>query len=426
MLDRALSIINAIFIAQLIAASALAQPTLIVAKEAPLESQLVDIDSEGRMVFQQSEKRMPLPGNAIVRWSSNQATMPGSSVALADGSWLAGQLQWPTDRRVRVVSKWFEAFELEIDSLRAVTINPSPSWPVVQRLQAQMLKVSGSQDVLWKRNGESVSGIVTIELKKSIDPFSPDRAAWSFKSAAANTASEIPQADVAGVTFSPILRRVTPTNSNAFVVNLNDGSRLIVKEFKRRADNRIEVRLASDVLLVSLDEADQFVLSIAQISGTPTGVQWLSDMEPARYRLLDSGSRVAWPLGRNRDLHGEPLFDSRGQAIDHALVVHSPAQVAYRAGGQSARLLATIEILQAPSGGPNKTTVGSAQCQVHLGRNGQLTSAWQSEILRPNQPPVNVDIDVSQAQLIVLLVDQADMGTLGDHVLWRDARIVTE
>ena len=403
-----------------------AQPQLHTSKQFHVDARLTQFDERGHCVFQHGEQSLELPANQVVRWSSGQQTTPGSAVALADGSWLVGQLQWLTDRRVRVLSKWFEAVELDIDTVRALMVNPSPSWSQTQLLQSQMLNATGSQDLLWKLNAESASGIVTIQIKKSVDAAGPDRASWNFKAPTATTSVEVPQSELAGVTFSPILRRsMTPGKLSAHL-RLVDGASLLVNEFRRREDGRVELALASGQKLISLDEADQFVLSIAQLTAQPSGVTWLGDLEPARYRLLDSDSQVPWPLGRNRDLFGKRIFDATGQAVEHALVIHSPAQTAYRWDGKTARLVAMIEILGGQEMAGPEPLVGSAQCQVLVGRDGQLVKAWQSEVLRAGQSAVLVDADISRAQLIVLLVDQADMGTIGDHVMWRDVRVVTE
>lgn len=403
-----------------------AQSALHAAKQFHANAKLTNFDERGQCVFQQGDQSLTLPASQVVRWSSRQPTVPDSSIALADGSWLAGELQWPTDRRVRVKSKWFEVVELDIDALRAMIVSPSPSWPETQLLRSQMLSITGSQDVLWKRDSESASGIVTIQIKKSVDASGPDRAIWSFKAPTAAASVEVPQNDLAGITFSPILRRSSPPGTTCSQLHMGDGGCLFVKDFTRREDGRMELRLASGVTLVSLDEADQFVLAIAQITAEPGGVIWLSDTEPARYRLLESESRVPWQLGRNRDLFGKRLFDADGHAIEHALVIHSPAQAAYRWDGKAARLAATIEILSIADVAGAVPPFGSTRCQVLVGRDGQLIKAWESELLRAGQPPVLVDVEISRAQLIVLLVDQADMGTIGDHVMWRDVRVVTE
>ncbi len=208
-------------------------------------------------------------------------------------------------------------------------------------------------------------------------------------------------------------------------MNLADGSSLLINAIKRRDDQRVECTLVSGQKLVSLDEADQFVLAVTQITSEPAGTTWLSDLEPARYRLIESDSRVPWPLGRNRDLFGKRLFDDQGQAIDHALVMHAPSQVAYRPDAKANRLLATVELLPMPSSGAERPQPGSARCEVLVGRGGQLVSVWKSEVIRSGQQPVVVDVDISESQLVALLVDEADAGVLGDHVMWRDVRVVT-
>lgn len=421
---------KSIIILLLITSIAEAQTALHTARQAYRDARLTNIESTGTLVFAFQGQPLSVEAREIVRWSSDRTTTPGSSAALEDGSWLAGQLQWPSDRKMRIVSKWFEPVERELDSLRAVLVNSSPGWPETQSRQSQMLQVTGSHDVLWKRNSESqsglsASGIVTVQIKKSIDATSPDRAVWNFRSQPGGAPVEMVQADVTGVSFSPILRRTTPPCPDCITVHLIDGSRLLVREVKRRDDGRVECRLASGLTLVSLDEADQFVDAIAQITAQPDGITWLTDTEPARYRLLESDSRVPWPLGRNQDLFGKRLFDRQGQSIDRALVIHSPAQVAYRWDGKAAKLHSTLELISASSEQQTTDSYGSIQAEVLVARNGQLVSAWQSETLRTGQSPLTVEVDVSGSQLIVLLVDQADLGTTGDHAMWRDVRIVT-
>jgi hypothetical protein len=70
------------------------------------------------------------------------------------------------------------------------------------------------------------------------------------------------------------------------------------------------------------------------------------------------------------------------------------------------------------------TPVGSVQCKVLVARQGKLVEVFQSPVIRARTPTVPVEVDVSDAQLIVLLAEQADQGPVGDHVLWREARLV--
>ena len=401
------------------------QSTLHTVKQTIADARLVEVTAQNQLQFQHGEQTSDWEPHQIVRWTNQVTTTPGPAVAGLDGSWLAGQIQWPDRHKIKLISKWFEPVELDLDNLRAVLTNPSPSWSETQSLQDRMLTVSGSRDMLWKRSTESTAGIVTIQLKKSIDAASPDRVVWNFQSQASDNAVELSSSDLAGVTFSPILRRSLTGRPTSIHMNLRDGSRLVIDQLVRRADGRVECSLASGLKLVSLDEADEFVRAIAQVTSRPPAISWLSELEPARYRLLESESKVPWPLGRDQDLFGQRLFDTQGTAIEHALVIHAPAQAAYRWDGKPARLMASLEIWQTPASGSNADPLGSAQAQILVARNGQLTQVWQSAIIRTGEAPVEMDIDVSNAQLIVLLVDSADLGSRGDHLLWRDVRLVT-
>lgn len=421
---------TALLLITLLASTAHAQPALHATRQSYRDARLVNVETTSTLAFQQQSQSLSLPLGQIVRYSSDRNVVPSPSVALADGSWLAGHVQWLSDRRLRVVSKWFEPLELELDNARALQINPSTSWPETQHLRAQMLKPTGSDDVLWKRGSESrsglsASGIVTLQIKKSVEAGAADRAVWNFRVQAGSPAVELAQADIAGITFSPILRQPTAPCPSCTTIHLVDSSVLIVKSLSRRDDGRVECVLPSGIKLLSLDESDQWVESITQITSQPAEVTWLSDLEPARYRLLDSDSTVPWSLGRNRDLFGQRLFDVRGHAIEHALMIHSPAQVAYRWDGKPSKLFATLAIQQPAANGSSAAT-GSIQGQVLVARDGQLVKVWQSQVIRAGDEPVSVEVDLGSTQLFVLLVDPADMGTLGDHAVWRDARVVSQ
>ncbi len=402
---------------------AAAQSALHLPESTLPEAKLVTINDTGQLVFEANAPVQPHAPHEIVRWSSPRPVAAGSAVALLDGSWLSGQLQWTDEQTVKVNSKWFEPVELKVNNLRAVLLNASPSWFETQQNQDRMLSPTGSQDVVWKRGAESIAGIVSLNIKPGLVSGDAQRLNLSFKTPSATVATELSPNDIEGITFSPVLRRPITERRGQLIVTLRDGCRLIVRQFKPTEDGRVQLVLAAGQTLVTLDEANTFVEAVTSLAGQPAGVTWLSELEPARYRLLESTSQVPWPLGRDRDLFGKSLPDEHGNLIEHALVVHAPAQVAYRADAKSQRLLAELSLLPpSPSGSPGPA-FGSARCEVLVARNNQLTSVWKSEILRPGQPPVPVDADVSNAQLIVLLVDQADQGPLGDQVLWRDARL---
>ncbi len=126
------------------------------------------------------------------------------------------------------------------------------------------------------------------------------------------------------------------------------------------ADGRVQLQLNDDTWLTTLDDAEEFVLAIVELSAHSRRAQWLSDVEPARYRLLESHSQVSWPLSRNQDLFGKPLYADE-LPIEKALVAHAPAQVAYRYDGQPGKLLASVALWSEATASALPPSPGSAK-----------------------------------------------------------------
>jgi hypothetical protein len=61
--------------------------------------------------------------------------------------------------------------------------------------------------------------------------------------------------------------------------------------------------------------------------------------------------------------------------------------------------------------------------RVYLVKDGQLTLAYESPIVRGDEAPLAIEVALEQSPLIVLLVDYADRGDEWDHANWLDARL---
>jgi hypothetical protein len=95
------------------------------------------------------------------------------------------------------------------------------------------------------------------------------------------------------------------------------------------------------------------------------------------------------------------------------------ARITYRLDGEFSRFQASLAIDDSTG---NR---GSVTCRVYIDDGG---GAWKpvftSNVIRGGQPPTAVDVDVSGARQISLLVDHADRGDQLDHLNWLDARVV--
>lgn len=411
--------------------SAQEQTSLPTANELPLHlsdqripsARLIDIDDQGFLQYQVGEQSRGVSLLEIVRWTGVHVVSGADIVCLSDSSWLAGRIEWKNAQTIVLTSDWFETIELPLDDVRGLLFRPSPSQQKVLELQQKMLAHSGSSDALWNARSEQLSGIMTVKLRATSEGKTPLRPVWSLQPSGAADKVELENDMVQAIIFSPALHGPIRRGTDYPLLTLRDGSRLRVESFSRESDGRVKVILSDRRSLMTIDTVEQFIPAIAALTGQPPGITWLSDLEPARYRLLDEAQELSWPLGRNQDLFGRVLF-KQSQPVRNSLVIHSPAQAAYRWDGSAGKFLAEVQLL--PVADAAGTSLGSALCKVLVARAGQLQEVFNSGVLRAETPSVAIAIDISDAQLVVLLVEEADQGTVGDHALWREARFVRE
>ena len=233
--------------------------------------------------------------------------------------------------------------------------------------------------------------------------------------------------DVEAIALSPALHPPLKQESGGKVIGLEDGSLLQVSKWKV-LPNKVQLSLLSLNDIVTWDGQAEFASSVRYLSSMPGGAVFLSSLEPASYRHI-TDSTLAWPLGRDRDLWGRPLMISHENSVGevfHGLAMHSSSQVAYRWDRSAGRFLSEVR-LAVPQPG-SFTELGDADCRVLLAREGKLVEVDAFHLNRRSEKSDyhTVDVDLSNAQLLVLVVEQGTLGQYGDHVLWLDARIVRE
>jgi hypothetical protein len=214
-------------------------------------------------------------------------------------------------------------------------------------------------------------------------------------------------ADVRGAEPSPapsLQRR------GIWVVGLRDGSLIYAREVVASGK---ELRIVVDETL-TLAGGDASDVVFLQRLGTP--VVYLSDLEAVDYRHVPYLS-LEWPLARDRSVTGGPLKVG-GKRYLKGLGMHSASRVTYRLDGKYSRFNAAVAIDDSAQGR------GSVTFGVYVVRNGKLSEAHNSDIVRGGDAPRQVSVDVAAAQALVLTVDFAERGDEMDRADWLDARVV--
>ena len=388
-----------------------AQSSLHTREEVVTNAQLVQLNAQGQWDFDAGGKLISVDNSAIVRWGAWPGVLQKSAVWLTDGSWLAGRVEFNSPQEVTLHSEWLQPVKIPLRSVRGLVMIAPASINAWNRLQMQLETTTGGRDTVWLSGNRQIAGVLRFETEAL------DRSPRYILENAGQTIP-VDASEVQAVVFSPTLLGKIPVQSKQVVLGIEDGSRLNIRKFSDQAD-RIRIELSDGLVLQSLDSRFEFCRGITCLTNQPQRVTFLSDIEPASYKHI-AQSQLTWPLGRNRDLLGQPLMNSVG-IIDRGLATHSSSQVAYRLDGSEKNFLSEVGLARPADGADER--LGSAACQVMLARAGKLQQVATFSLDRSDSSPKPISVDISGAQLLVLVTEQADFDQYGDHVLWLEARI---
>ncbi|HOX37833.1 MAG TPA: NPCBM/NEW2 domain-containing protein [Candidatus Brocadiia bacterium] len=129
---------------------------------------------------------------------------------------------------------------------------------------------------------------------------------------------------------------------------------------------------------------------------------YLDTLEPA------SASQGWGKLERNRSVWEKPMVIG-GRRFSRGLGTHSPSRIVYNLDGGYKRFQCWA--------GADQATGPTITMEVRV--DGK--SAWKSELLTRTSPPQRVDVDVSAAKTLELLVGNGGNDIMADHADWADA-----
>jgi hypothetical protein len=382
----------------------------------------MDVTEEGWIFIDRAEQQLQVPP---VRWGSWPGLTRRQAVWLSDGSWLAGELSIAPGPRVEVESDWFQVPPVDLAIVRGIVVNPPASLHEWLRLQSQMVAAEGRQDVIWLMNNQRVSGVIRWPEggKRPLD------GQQLTLEGSNNQRVTIAWNDIQAIVLSPTLLGPVPA-SPAQSVGFVDGSLLHYDALKIGVWGTTTLQLPSGLELEGIAPKAEWLAAIRYLASRPGEVVFLSELEPASYRQA-SDNQLTWELGRDVDCYGKPLIIRMEEhaapgIVPKGLAMHAPAQVAFRLEPTQRRFLA-----QATLALPDPQTTlrfGNVVCRVLVARNGKLEEVQQFSLsaTAADQPQQLVDVDLTGAQLLVLLVEKGEFGSLGDHVLWLDARVANQ
>jgi hypothetical protein len=416
------------------------------------EGALVSVAMDGEILFRGEIAGHPpaeagSPGRAfqvrdVVRWGNPVMARGGAIVVTANGGRLVTAAEWAgggavrfADEKFIMLSPLFGEVPLERGQVRGVVFAPTRGLQEREKLLERVqdafasaggegngktepspvpsLKMRGNAktDVVYLSNGDLVRGqVLGIE-----------RGSMTIGTEAGTAKLPLSRVDavVVGGHFSvdhvPLeaSRKSSAVEHEAqYSVGLRDGTLLYATTIF--ADEKtLQLKTGDGVSLVGGSVND--VVYLQSLNGR---IRYLSDLAPVGYRHVPY-LNLEWPLKRDRNALGGPLV-ADGKRYVKGLGMHSAGRVSYRLDGKYKRFEAAVAIDDSAEGR------GSVTFAVYVVRDGKLSEAYKSDIMRGGEAPQRVSVDVAGAEGITLVVDFAERGDEMDRADWLDARVIRD
>jgi hypothetical protein len=410
---------------------------------AAFQGELVSVDAAGRTTFrvskgkEQTGETRTIALDELVRFGNPVAPRPQTIVVLGDGGQIVTAADWAGGAAVRLADKdvvllsdtWNEvrlprelvsgvvfaqASGAEVRGKLVEQVRGEPSPELVRQSSPQAsLKGRGSSDVVLLTNGDRVAGRLTKLERGSLAietggevaslPLSRVEAVVFGEGRQGSTADSREKGDEPSPSPSLKGRRKS-------ALGLRDGSMVYAKAIQV-AEKDVAVEVANGVNLKGGEARD--IVFIQSLDGR---IVYLSDLEGADYRHVPY-LNIGWPYTRDRNVLNEPIM-VRGKRYLKGIGMHSASRLTYRFDRGYQRFDAAVAIDDSARGR------GSVTFGVYLLRDGKWDEAFKSDIVRGNEAPQPVSVELRGAKGLTLTVDYADRGDELDHAVWLDARLV--
>ena len=369
-----------------------AAPVAVPVEGRPFADEVVSIDDAGRMVFQTGAEKRELALRDLVAWGACPEAKRSPLLVLADDGLLAADVLASDKEILTADSDVFGRMKIPWDRLAGIVFRLPPAGKDRDALIDRIARAEGESDRLLLDNGDELSGLLENIGEEAV----------KLKTGAGVMDIEIGR--VASIVLNPALRRKLPADAERTWLGFSDGSRLL-------ADG---VRLDKSSLQVSVfgqtwTAVPNRLVFIQPICGRAV---YLSDLKPGEYRFVPYLD-LTWPYRLDRGVTGTWLR-AGGVPYLKGIGMHSAARLTYNLDRPYKRFQAELAIDDSAAGG------GSVRFRVFVDGQEKFTS----ETIRGGMKPVPIDVDMTGARQLDLVVDYADRADVLDHADWLNARLV--
>ncbi len=388
---RILAVLLAVFAGSPAAMSA--DRVAVPAEGTPFHAELSTIDEDGKLVFTTESGQRSLPVAELVRWGAPQEFSRGPVVVFADGGRLAAEVTGIDKLNLMVHSPTFGSVTLPLEQVAGIVFLLPADLRRQTLLFDRALRTERQTDLVLLENNDELIGLIDVldgtrvRIVVEAGPIEADRR------------------NVAAIVFNPALRRPARSEGRYAWIGLSDGS--LFPAAKVTLDGQELTVTAAAGRLGNGLPAD--LACFQPIGGRAV---YLSSLESETYRHV-SYLEVPWSFARDRNVTGGPL-QCGNRVYLTGLGMHTAARLTYRLEGGYGRFQSEVGVDDSTEGR------GSVRFRVFVdGRERHTGTA-----IRGGEPPKFIDLDVSGADRLDLVVDFAERAHVLDYADWLDARLL--
>ena len=385
-------------------ATSAASPEVVPIDGRPFTAELIAAGADWRLTFRADDKEREMPAADLVRWGRCPEQGRTGGLLAPDGGWIPARVVSADREIIAAESDLLGRFSLPLDRIAAIYFSPLSFHHQAEPNARAVLK-----------NGDVLTGPLlgiadnTVRLETDLGEI------------------EITTDRIAAIVFPAKPRPPAAPGPRPFQawLGLSDGTRLpadrltigggtatfsaLGREWQTRAENLVFLQ--------------------------PLGGRaiYLSDMQPAEYQqtpfvpqppsTASEKSSLVWPWRKDSNVTGGQLR-SGGQLFLKGIGVHSAARLVYEisprpplGAGPGAR----VKRFQALAG-IDDSTDGRGSVRFRVLVDG--IEKYAGPIIRGGEPPKPIEVDLTGAKRLELVVDYADRADVLDRADWIEARIV--
>lgn len=344
----------------------------------------------------QDEKRV-ISFDQLVKLTRPEMSVPyppsGTLLILPDGDRLRALIHTADEQGFRITSEIFGEMEIPLESAIGLILAPPAVSEERLNLLIRVQQDARENDLFWLTNNDRRSGTF----------FEINSRRVSFQ--LGEKMVEIPRSDLRAIGFDPALANYPKPKGTYLELTLADGSRLgVITPSLEQGELLATTRFGAKVQIPIRD--------LARIHWVGGSVSYLSDREAAGDQYV-SYIGPTRPYQRDASVLGLPLRVS-GEFYDRGIGTQSRSLLAYRLEPEDRRFQALVGLDEQAG------SLGNVVFKVLVDGEEQFASPP----LSIDDDPIAIDLDVSEARLLILITEFGLRGGVRDYANWAEARLV--